>query len=371
MVVKFVDFDEYQLAKYNKEKSRSARSRHQRTLKDVKHVKARLNKNAAADADDQNDEKTVFSKDIVEEKFIKHVRGGLKINDCIVFRVLVGAKCTSVKIDLAERDDDAADQDSAAATSRNKNNKTKRGKLAAKSMAARKKNVRESIALRINVDYTRRRIVKRSFVSNAWSKAQCISNPASVEFERSAPEAPVYLDFYVEANATQFTFGRVEDEDDSKKTKKKKNTTKQVGYYPHSSHHIDLARLNTIRVSGVGIKLKALRISTHEALTPDHDDDDDGNEAASSPQDASAQLVKRSYTLKQLIRQLHIARPVDHVMALIGKVNILYLFTNANTKIQLDSKNNERQTVNKFHLHSRSIQQTYRIHSIIHNKKGS
>ena len=40
------------------------------------------------------------------------------------------------------------------------------------------------------------------------------------------------------------------------------------------------------------------------------DDDSDGDEA---------QVELKTFTLKQLIRQLHISKPVDHVMSLIGK----------------------------------------------------
>ena len=44
------------------------------------------------------------------------------------------------------------------------------------------------------------------------------------------------------------------------------------------------------------------------AVEPDIDSDGD-----------EAQVELKTFTLKQLIRQLHISKPVDHVMSLIGK----------------------------------------------------
>ena len=45
--------------------------------------------------------------------------------------------------------------------------------------------------------------------------------------------------------------------------------------------------------------------------TSDDDDDDDKED--------EEELARLTFTLKQLIRKLHITAPVDHVMSLIGK----------------------------------------------------
>jgi len=61
-----------------------------------------------------------------------------------------------------------------------------------------------------------------------------------------------------------------------------------------------------LRVSGCGLRLRSLQVISEEP----HE------EADSESED---EVQQKSLTLKQLIRQLHIARPVEHVLSLLGK----------------------------------------------------
>ena len=95
MVEKFVDFDQYQLAKYNKEKSRMAKNK---SLINIKHVKSKLKD---FDGNEVND-----GTAIVEDKFIKTLaKGGLKINDRFYFEVVVPEKANYLKFDIVQRDE--------------------------------------------------------------------------------------------------------------------------------------------------------------------------------------------------------------------------------------------------------------------------
>lgn len=65
MMDKFPDFDQYQLAKYNKEKSRLAKNK---KIKDMKHIKAKLKLGVD---DDSSAKVAVDKKGLTEEKYIK------------------------------------------------------------------------------------------------------------------------------------------------------------------------------------------------------------------------------------------------------------------------------------------------------------
>ena len=74
--------------------------------------------------------------------------------------------------------------------------------------------------------------------------------------------------------------------------------------YKHSKHNIPLGSLNYFRLSGAEMKLKSLEISSKDAIELDENE---------------PEIKQRSFTLKQLIRQLHISKPVENVMSLLGK----------------------------------------------------
>ena len=276
MVEKFNDFDEYQLAKYNKEKSRMAKNK---MLRDVKHVKSKLK-------DNEGNEVTGDAA-VVEDKFIKDLKNGLKIKDRIYFEMVVSEGCNNVKFDLVFREDKA--NPSTLVPSR-----TRRGNVLKK--PDQKNEVNESIAVRLNVDYTNRRITQKSFLNKAWSKrSDNVNSPKNFWFYRGFDT----VKFYIDVESSEFRFGFIEND------KQEFN----LSSYAHSKHNIELFKLNVIRISGAGIKLKDLKISSKDAVQLD----------SQMSEENEQDTKQRSYTLKQLVRQLHIAKPVEHVMALIGK----------------------------------------------------
>jgi telomerase protein component 1 len=279
MCEKFSDFDQYQLAKYNKEKSRSAKNNN---LKDVKHVKSRLK--------DANGNEDTTDAAVVEDKYIKTLNvSGLKINDRIYVECVIPEKCTSFKIDIIQQDDTKSQ-----ASADFRPSKTRRG-VPLKPPKEEKPN--ESVAVRIVLDYINRRITQRSFLNKTWSKrSDNINSPASFDFVKTFE----ILKFFVNVSANEFVFGHINNE----------GKEFILSKYPHSRHNIELLKLNTIRISGVGIKLKNLKIKSTDLIQFDTQESEENDENV---------LKQRSFTLKQLIRQLHISSPVENVLALIGK----------------------------------------------------
>jgi telomerase protein component 1 len=277
MMNKFSEFDQYQLAKYNKEKSRMAKNK---KLKDVKHFKARIR--------DNDGNLSLDGKSIVEQRFVKTLKHGLKINDRICFEVMVNENCQNLKIDILNRNEPTQNLKLNASKSR-------RGNILAQKKIA---NAEEIIAIRINVDYTNRRITQKSFVNKTWSKrAENVNNPQKFNFKNNAQNQ---TRFYIDVKSKEFIFGLVESG----------NNYIELSRYLHSKHNIELFKLNNIRFSGVSIKLKDLVIKSTETVHFDTQNSEDLNEK---------ETKQRNYTIKQLIRQLHIFKPVDNVMCLLGK----------------------------------------------------
>lgn len=216
------------------------------------------------------------------------MKKGLAINDRILIEVVTKEECTNLKIDIINREEIAAPKWTGTATRRGQ--PTRR---AAPQAPQKKEN--DLVAVRINVDYQYNRIVQKSFITKEWSKrAETVNNPKNFDFSRS-PFESTFL--FVDLKASEFQFGVVKNDKEYVLSK-----------YAHSKHNIALFKLNCIRISGVSIKLKDLVISSQELVHMDSNQAGDETEAR-----------KRSYTLKQLIRQLHISQPVENVMSLIGK----------------------------------------------------
>jgi len=275
MVEKFPDYDDYQLAKYNKEKSRSAKNS---SLKDIKHVKSKLK-------DEQGNE-----KDVIEEKYIKQMADGLKINDRITIDIVVNSKCDTLKFDIIKREEIKNE------TKEFKPTVTRRGKpLNYNEKPATE--IDETVAARIAVDYSLKRIVLKSCFKKTWSKRSDIVNqPKGFEFQLGFETAQ----FYIEIKSNCFELGFID----------KNNHEIKLADYSHSKHNIELFKLNVFRISGVDIKLKDLKVVSKEKIGWDHQMSTEENEK---------ELKQRSFTLKQLIRQLHISKPVKAVMSLLGK----------------------------------------------------
>jgi hypothetical protein len=159
-----------------------------------------------------------------------------------------------------------------------------------------KKDNNDQIAVRINIDYIYRRITHKSFLKKIWTAnrfSECVNNPKNFSFDHNHES----LFFFIDVLANEFQFGIIKNEKEIVLSK-----------YSHSKHNIQLGKLNCIRLSGVGIKLKDLQIKSKVYV------------ASFSTEDNDEKTIKqKSFTLKQLIRQLHISKPVENVMCLLGK----------------------------------------------------
>ena len=156
----------------------------------------------------------------------------------------------------------------------------------------------EAVAVRIGVDYTNRRITQKSFLNKVWSKRSDNVNPSQATFD-FAHRGFDPLKLFINVTSNEFVFGLVHNDKDIILSK-----------YSHSRHCIELCKLNVVRVAGVGIKLKELKLTTTDLIHFDTQESEESNESV---------LKQRSFTLKQLVRQLHISSPVENVMCLIGK----------------------------------------------------
>jgi telomerase protein component 1 len=281
MVEKFSDFDQYQLAKYNKEKSRLAKNS---TIKDVKHIKSKLK-------DDDGKE-----TDLIEEKFIKSINQGLKINDRIQIELVVNSKCENLKFDIIHREE-IEKQNKVDSTSF-KPTVTRRGRpLPVPAKKPENEVDIETVAVRISLDYLKKRILQKSCFKKTWSKrSDVINSPEGYSFSLGYES----VHFFIDIKSNDFKFG-VRDETNQKDI--------VLSSYLHSKHNIELFKLNVVRISGVEIKLKDLKIFSNDKIGWDREISDE----------TEVQIKQRSFTLKQLIRQLHIARPVNNVMCLLGK----------------------------------------------------
>lgn len=270
MVEKFADFDKYQLAKYNKEKSRSAKNN---PLKDVKHVKAKI--------------KEADETEVVENKYIKTIKDGFKIGDRILIDLIVNEECKSLKFDIICREEKKEDK-TAFQKIRRKNGKPEQPK--------KKEEANDSVACRVLFDFQNNRIIYKHLFKKEWSKrVETVNFPRTNELTKGHE----VLNFFIDVKASNFTVGIIG----------KDQAAKGLGSYPHSKHNLQLCSLNCFRISGPFIKLKDLKIVSNEKVHYDTE----------MSVESDKEIKQRSFTLKQLVRQLHISNPVEHVMSLIGK----------------------------------------------------
>ena len=227
----------------------------------------------------------------MEDKYIKLLKTGLNINDRVYVECVVPDKCTNLKFDIIWREEAA----NSAPKPELKPSKTRRG-MHLKPPPSDANETNESVAVRVNVDYTNRRITQKSFLKKAWAKhADTINSPGEFDFARGFET----LRFFIDIDVSKFHFGFV--------AKSEKEVV--LSKYAHSRHNIELFKLNCVRIAGVGLKLKELKVTSKDHVHLDTQISDE----------TEHELKQRSFTLKQLIRQLHINKPVEHVMALIGK----------------------------------------------------
>jgi hypothetical protein len=258
MSEKFADFDEYQLAKYNKDKSKN------KAKSDVKHIRCKLKPNADGDA-------------YTEDKYIKTLndKSPLKVDHFICIQLSAKENFRNFKIDLVIREPEQ------------KQAKPKKFTRSNKPIADGNKKPVELVPLRLA--YTRepaqvgQKLTKKSFSNKAWTQPSSIEH--TVAFDKAA-------EFQIQIKVNRQDFGVMINNDIRTS---------------HKHDFDELNKINIIRVSGVGIGLKELKI-VKTAFCDDNDDEETEEENR-----------QRTFTLKQLIRQLHIAKPVQHILGLLGK----------------------------------------------------
>ena len=274
MCDKFPDFDAYQLAKYNKEKSRSAKNK---SLTDVKHVKTNLK--------DSEGNETAPGEAIVEDKYIKTLKKGLDKNDRILFELVILEDCDVVKFDIIYRE-----------IKKEIKKEVKRGRRGTLPDPKEKQDLDETVALRVSLDIKYKRIIQKSFVKKCWTKRPAVNN-APEGFELNKKMNSNF--FFIDVDSRNFRFGILNE-----------GKQENLSSYSHNEHKVSLDDINHIRVSGCGIKLKNLTVKSKENVNLD---------SQMSEVETDVEIRQRAFTLKQLIRQLHISNPVDNVMSLIGK----------------------------------------------------
>lgn len=151
MCSKFPDFDAYQLAKYNKEKSRAAKNN---LLTDTKHIRSQLK--------DSDGNELPKGQGLIEDRYLKTIsqQGGLKINERIKFELVIMEECKSVKFDLIFRE-----------------NAVKR--RSQPFVLPQEKTVDEfleTVALRLTLDLEHKRIVQKHYVNKVWTKNCVVVN---------------------------------------------------------------------------------------------------------------------------------------------------------------------------------------------------
>ena len=269
MAEKFSDFDAYQLAKYNKEKSRSAKNKE---IADVKHSKSKLK-------DSEGNE-----LETIEDKYIKSLsEKGLNIHDRILFDLITSEDSKLVKFDIIFREI------------------VKKPGLQAHKNAPKEEGtteLNETIAMRLLLDLENKRIVQKCFTKKVWSKhSDTVSRPPGFDhIQRSNYKAN---SFFIDVLPKSFVFG----------VKLGETTTTILSSYSHSKHNVEMAKITHVRVTGCAIRLKNLTVSSKNTVSLDSQVSEETEEV----------LRQQSFTLKQLVRQLHISSPVDHVLCLLGK----------------------------------------------------
>ncbi|RNA40619.1 telomerase component 1-like, partial [Brachionus plicatilis] len=260
MVEKFPDFDRYQLAKYNKDKSAKNKN-----LKDIKHVRSKLK--------DENGQPT----NSIEHKYIKSVPSGLKTKDKIKILLTYTEQCDNIKIDIINREE-------------------KQMQRSQVNLKKGKKNSQEDesndlVACRVIIDLRQSRLLAKNLKNKTWSTNNTIKD---LDKSQISP-AHIPLGLFVNMDSKSFQIGHVN-----------KDAKEEILIsYSHSKHGVSLSKLNIIRISGVGVKLNELNLI--------------GNKVYFDDEESHEEVKQRTFTLKQLIRQLHISSPVDNVMCLLGK----------------------------------------------------
>ena len=275
MVEKFSAFDEYQLAKYNKDKSKSKKSG---KMKNIKHVKAHLKLDEKGN---KIDETLINDDSPYEDKYMMNFQNGIKISDCIKAVILVKENCKTLKLDLV-----------AKSFNDEQNNAPKRlvGRRGKPIPVANKpEKTEESVPLRFTIDYAFNRVTKKTFLKKSWSKPDVKMN--SVEPVLNINNSNAVLNLSINTTASEFCIFV--------------NDTLMMKHQ-HAKHGIELSKINCIRVSGVDIRLNDLVIESSDKINHDEHEDEE-------------EIAKKTFTLKQLIRQLHISKPIQHVFGLLGK----------------------------------------------------
>lgn len=270
MVEKFTDFDEYQLAKYNKDKTKSKKP----NKGDIKHVKAALKPEAGKEIL-VGDEGSSF-----EDKYIKTLKEGLKIQDLVEAEVSVKEECKLLKIDLIARESKEDEKPQRLMTARGRRvNPPKKSN----------EKPEESVALRFAIDYAYQRVTKKSFINKAWTRPDVKMNSSYPIITLDNKDKTVKIQ--IDVDASEFVI---------------KVDNVILMRHPHNKHNLQLLKINNLRVSGVGIKLLKLTVESKDKIQMDEHENEE-------------EIVQKTFTLKQLIRQLHISKPLQYVFGLLGK----------------------------------------------------
>lgn len=277
MSEKFGDFDAYQLAKYNKEKSRNMKNK---ASAEFKHIRASLK--------DSEGNERMEGQEIIEDKYIKSING-LIINDRISFEMVIKEDCDLVKFDIVLRKLVKPAEENSGRRDNRRNAKSRN--------ASETQEYNETIPLRLNLDFKSEAIVQKSLLKKVWSKKSDIDK---VDFEKNLIKRDNYKphNFFIDVSSKSFEFGILIN-----------GLDRVLAIYSHKKHNIPLYSITNVRVSGCNIRLKSLNIASKDIVHMD-------TQVSEEPENV---VKQRSFTLKQLIRQLHISSPVYNVMSLLGK----------------------------------------------------
>ncbi len=281
MCEKFVDFDAYQLAKYNKEKSRSAKNK---AMADFKHIKVKL----------KDDSQLAGSEVQVEDKFIKTLSdGGLKINDRISLDVIALEACDNFKIDIVARQIIKPVE-----PVKSRKSLLRRPQQTTPQQTEKSPELNETILMRLTVDLDLKRLLHKGLIKKVWTKKVAVTNNP-IGFENLIGNFYKPKRLFIDVKADGFVFGlKIDGEEEI-----------LLSSYSHSMHGMELSKVTHVRVSGCSMRLKGLHIESKDKVELD----------SQMSEESEAVVRQRSFTLKQLIRQLHICKPVNNVLSLLGK----------------------------------------------------
>jgi hypothetical protein len=275
MVEKFNDFDEYQLAKYNKDKSKSKKSG---KMNNIKHIKAHLK----LDQKGNKIEESVENEDSAyEEKYMMSLSNGIKVNDFMNADILVKENCKTLKIDLVAKSESTSQND------RSKRIVSRHGKPIPG--ANKDEKPEESVPLRFAIDFIFKRVTKKTFLRRVWSKPDVKMNFNHPVINLNNQNSIVKIRINTTASEFQIFVNDV-----------------FLMKHEHRNHNIELSKINCIRITGTDIKLNELMIESGDKIDNGENEDEE-------------EIKQKTFTLKQLIRQLHISKPIQHVFGLLGK----------------------------------------------------